>query len=441
MPFSRQLEFSSNHECIFSAHITKEINMKTLPNTTVPSVELNPIIPLSRRHAVFSLIAASLSLHGCGGGGGAGGGGVAGVGSGGTGSFSVGVVTGFGSIIVNGVRYDDSVSSITDDDGVSLSSSDLKLGTVVAIRGSSINTINGRSSSVASAIRTGTELKGIVDSVAATSFVVLGQTINVNASTIYAPSLAGLASLRAGDFVEIHGFTDVQNNTVMAGLIERKSNLSQYRLTGKVSALNTTARTFNIGSLQISYAGADVRVTLADGAVVRVRLETTPASGVRTALRVQNADFATTPTDDIGEAEVHGVITEFTSISNFKVNGLMVAASPSTTYPDGTSGLRLGSRVEIKGSLSAAVLNASTIKIEDIAEVEAVENELIGPISALDTAAKTFVVRNVTVDYSAASTSFVNGTEANLANGRTVQAKGRISPTNGRLLPSRIQFE
>ena len=52
--------------------------------------------------------AIALGLSACGGGGD-----VAGVGQGGTGAFSVGPITGLGSIIVNGIRYDDSRASIS----------------------------------------------------------------------------------------------------------------------------------------------------------------------------------------------------------------------------------------------------------------------------------------------------------------------------------------
>ncbi|MFN7288027.1 MAG: hypothetical protein ACK5SV_02725, partial [Burkholderiales bacterium] len=62
--------------------------------------------PLSntRRLVLFGLAAGAAQVAGCGGGGGD----LAGIGSGGTGSFTTGVITGLGSIIVNGVRYDDS---------------------------------------------------------------------------------------------------------------------------------------------------------------------------------------------------------------------------------------------------------------------------------------------------------------------------------------------
>ena len=60
---------------------------------------------------ILGLLAA-LTIAACGGGSDS-----AAVGSGGTGSFSVGTITGFGSVFVNGQRYDDSSASVSDEDG------------------------------------------------------------------------------------------------------------------------------------------------------------------------------------------------------------------------------------------------------------------------------------------------------------------------------------
>ena len=85
----------------------------------------------TRRHALLALLGTAL-LPACGGGTD-----VAGVSSGGTGSFTSGTITGLGSVIVNGIRYDDSTASVTIG-GVSSAASALQLGMVVRIQGSAI---------------------------------------------------------------------------------------------------------------------------------------------------------------------------------------------------------------------------------------------------------------------------------------------------------------
>lgn len=89
-----------------------------------------PAIPPNRREALMALLGTAL-LPACGGGGT----GLAGISSGGTGSFTTGVVVGLGSVIVNGIRYDDRSATVRLNGGVG-QPGDLQLGMVVRIQGS-----------------------------------------------------------------------------------------------------------------------------------------------------------------------------------------------------------------------------------------------------------------------------------------------------------------
>ncbi len=405
-------------------------------STIYPHAQPRATTIRTRREALLGLLAcssASMWLSACGGGGGS----VAGVTSGGTGAFSLGAITGLGSIIVNGVRYDDSSASISDDDGRTLSRSDLQIGVVVGVQ--TTTPVSGTSATASRITAISSELKGPIDSIdlANSRFTVLGQTVLVNAATVFELGLSGLSALAVNNLVQVHGFTDAANNTVQASRIERKSNLAEYRLTGRVA--NLTGTTFQIGSLSISFAAADVRVAPANGLTLRVRLQPTPASGTRTATRIQAAeDGLNVPTADLS-GEIEGTITSFTSINAFRVNGVSVVTTSSTVYRDGTAGIVLGARVEVKGSLLNSVLTATLVKIEDSNQAD--ENELFGSISALNTTAKTFVVRGITVDYSPAGIEFRDGLATDLANGRQVEVKGRLQAATGQLLASRIKFE
>jgi hypothetical protein len=394
----------------------------------------------TRRDGLIALLGGVAALAGCGGGGGDG---VASVGSGGTGSFSSGVIAGFGSIIVNGVRFDDSQATITDDDGARRSSADLKLGMVVAITGSGVTAGATGSTATASSINFGSELRGPIDSVAAQSLVVLGQTVQVRATTIFDSIAGGLAGLAAGQLVEVHGFVDPASNQIIATRIEREDNADTFKLQGQVQSLNTTARTFSIGALSISYAGiaaADLPANLANGLLVRVRLAPTPATGTRTATRVRGAGRNL---EDRDEAEVEGTVTSFTSNASFSVNGVTVDAA-NATFTRGTTGLRVGARIEVKGRVVNGVLVAATVKLEDDNELDREEFELHGTVSNLDTAARTFVVRGVTVSY-AGNVRFDNGSAANLAslNGvaPSVEVKGSFNAATNSVAATRIEFE
>ena len=100
------------------------------------------------------------SIGGCGGG----------VGTEGTGTFSSvgsGPITGFGSIVVGGVRYDDSGASVSDDDGNSTDRSQLALGMVVDVEGGAITTsADGTTlSATATRVRTRRALLGPADAI------------------------------------------------------------------------------------------------------------------------------------------------------------------------------------------------------------------------------------------------------------------------------------
>ena len=389
-------------------------NAKQIPSTASKK-------GITRREGMMlTVLGSALLMAGCGGGGGgspAGGGTV-----GAAGSSASGAITGFGSIIVGGVRFDDSAASILDDDGGSLKSGDLKLGIVVRIKGGK-KTDDGTSIRAnADSIEVHSELQGPVDSVTPTSIVVLGQTVKISATTFFEDGITA-ATLVAGTIVEVHGFVDPATNTLTATRIERKPNAKVFKLQGTISALNTATKTFTIGTLTISYLTAVLpsSLTLANGSVVRVRLALTPLTGTRTALKVQKFEIEQ---EDRNEAEVEGIVTAFDSSTRFSVNGLPVNAS-AVVVP---AGVKLGARVEVEGSIVNGVLVAKKVELEG--GEDAAKFEFHGPLSLLNTTTKTFELRGMTVNYDSATTFSVGVTASSLVNGLNIEVKGKRSAGN-----------
>src|SRR4051812_46921799 len=88
----------------------------------------------------IQLVAATALLAGCGGGGGDAATSPLGGSSSSSGtSFAAGTIAGFGSVIVNGVRFDDSKAKVSDDDGGAAASSALRLGMQVEIQGGAVS--------------------------------------------------------------------------------------------------------------------------------------------------------------------------------------------------------------------------------------------------------------------------------------------------------------
>ena len=166
---------------------------------------------------------------------------------------STGRVTGFGSVYVNGVKFNTSsttkISNDDVDDGEVIAENDLKVGNVVEVKGTSDDAANANAQSIEMA----SEVKGPVDNVfnaATKTLVVMGQTILINNNTAIDNNIGpnGLGDLKVGDLVEVHGFRDGTGN-IVATRIERQGAVAKFRVRGNISALNGAAKTFKIGNL------------------------------------------------------------------------------------------------------------------------------------------------------------------------------------------------
>ena len=390
---------------------------------------------------LLQLAAAAALLAGCGGGGDAGTSAFGTGSSGGsTSSFAAGAISGFGSVIVNGVRFDDSTAKVSDDDGHAADSSALRLGMRVEIQGGAVSDDGTGPRAAAKEIRFGSELVGPVSAVdiAAKSLVVLGQTVLVVDTTVIDNRLVGgFAAITVGSVLEVHGTRDAATGTITATRIEPTAAAAGFKLRGVVAGLDTTAKTFTIGPALVSYAGVSpVPPNLANGLMVRVRVQAAQVAGAWVATRI---DVAAPRVDDADEAEIEGSITAFTSSASFSVNGIVVDASHAT-FPQGTAGLALGAQVEVHGTSSNGVVTASRVEIEDQAQRHAEGFELHGAITTLDSGAKTFVLRGVTVSYGGAAVDFRKGTEAQLAVGARVEVRGTLSADGTMLQAMRISF-
>ena len=376
----------------------------------------------------------ALVLAGCGGG----------VDSGGTGTvpatYASGPITGFGSVIVNGVRFDDSTAVVTDEEGAQSSRDKLRLGMITEIRGSAIDNTTGTAISTASSIVFGSDILGRIDSIdlSAKRLVVLGQSVDVNTTVYDRESLSGgLPALVVGDVVEVYALYDAATGGYTATRIERKDAVATYRLRGVVSQLDVVAKAFNIGSERISYAGfTGAFVTPSNGSFVRVRLN--PVK-VRSLWLVAGLKDGTPKPGERDEVRLEGRVNSFDSQAQFSVNGVAVNASGVPPL----AGLALGVRVEVEGTASSGVLMASKLEIETEDGVEKREVKLLGLITSVDAANLRFVLRDETVSYTltGSATKFDNGTAANLAPGVNVEARGVMSADRTRLLAARITFK
>jgi hypothetical protein len=355
-------------------------------------------------------------------------------------SFSTGPISGLGSIIVNGVRFDDSAARIEDDDdGSTHSSRELKLGMMVEVQSSTIDDSSLRAA--ATLVRFGSEIVGRVTAIdpAAQTLRMLDQTIEVRSNTVFDDSLAGgFAALAVGQVLEIHALFDASSNRYVATRIEDKANALLFRLRGRISALDTAAKTFRIGDAVVNYGSvpAGELPTLADGLRVRVRLQTTQVAGQWVAVTVRTG---VRRVDDIADARIRGMVTAFTSAQQFEVQGIPVDATNAVFDPSAAA-VRLGAVVEVRGRAAAGTIIASRVKLIDRQGDDWQRVELHGNVSALDTAAQTFMLRDVRVNYSRVI-EWKDGRPADLADGKPLEVKGVWSEDRRVLFAVVVKFE
>lgn len=390
-------------------------------------------------HRLFNLVragAVALLLAACGGGVETGGTGATG------GSYVEGPITGFGSIIVGGVRFDDSGARVEDADGSGRSRDELRLGMRVEVESGAI-TDDGRGGRIATAtrVRFASDLLGPVTAADASGalIAVLGQIVRVTQATVVDGAPGGAGSLSVGDIVEVHGFIDpgALIDRYVATRIERRSDTpAAYRVRGLVRDLVAAPPSLRIGAQTFDLAATGVPEGVANGQLVRMTVATTQVAGrwPVTAIAIDTRRII-----DRDEAEVEGLITSLTSSTRFRVNGIDVDAS-AANFVDGSIGIVLGARVKVRGRSEAGTLIAATVDLRSDDDAFNDGVDLRETITDLNTGAQTFRVRGITVFYGNGP-EFRNGSASDLGNGRRVRVRGFLSPDRTRAIATRIEFE
>lgn len=282
---------------------------------------------------------------------------------------SQGTITGFGSVIVNGVRYDTGSATITVDGSPAIET-DLSVGQIVVVRGTIDD--DGTTGTAAS-VAFDDAVEGPIESIdlASDSMMVLGQTVLVNSDTVYEDDInpESLEGLNVGDIVEVSGNIDA-NGAIVATYIELEDAGSDFEVTGFAMNVDSGALTFSINDLVVDYSMASLddfpNGGPENGQLLEAKGSTFGGAGELIATEVEfkgdDLDF-----DDGDEAEIEGFITRFDSATDFDVNGVAVTTTASTEYENGSSAdLALNVKVEVDGEVNAAgVLVADEVEFEE----------------------------------------------------------------------------
>jgi hypothetical protein len=366
------------------------------------------IAQATRRHmatfsAVGTLALSSALLVACGGGGGVSGGGTGAAPATTVTGLSVGTVTGKGSTIVNGVRFDDSSADVRgEDDSTGHSGDDVKVGMEVEIE-HGVVTCPTATLTVATCdvtpVATATHMSFGNNSIVApisnfvagsatstpptfASFDLLG--LHVVTTALTTVSLEGAAGLANGVIVEVNGSYDSVAKVTTATRVEVKPAGTGMRLRG---VLNIAASTIDGKLVDLSGLSVADTATLngLNGQVVRVKVDTSATPKVLSFKSTQRK------LDDKfkgKEAELEGVIAGFdsatTGVVKFNLRGAPVSVSttPTALITQATiTALQNGARVEVEGTVdSAGVLVASKVQLHTETNDALVEFEFHGRI-------------------------------------------------------------
>ena len=309
----------------------------------------------------------------------------------------VGPITGFGSVIVNGVPFDTAAASVSMDDEPG-TVSDLRIGMIVSI-GGTIDTATGAAQ--AREIRFLDDAEGPVSSIDRTggSFVLLGRTVHVDELTMFEDTT--FETLAEGNVVQVSGLWRSQEQ-IQATHVHRTANAFAAGMTmqvkGEISGLDIGNQRFNIGTQSCDYSAAMLELggaDLANGMYVQVTSTAMIQNGHMLANMVQARDR---DRDRYrlcaGEClyELIGYVTTYESATNFEVDGQAVTTTPTTVYVNGTvDTLALDVKVSIDGTLDAAgVLVAERIvfHLPSLVEIKA-------DVDALDSGTEELTVLGV----------------------------------------------
>jgi Domain of unknown function (DUF5666) len=316
---------------------------------------------LWKRRAQLSLMLMVAFAIGCSGGGGESPSTAQGV----TSVASEGPIAGFGSVIMNGVRWNTDSASF-EVDGRSGSQSDLGVGMVVRVEGERFSDGTARADRVIFEPRLRGPIRRI-DNLGPDSraLEIFGLRAFVSRAETRFDGTS-LDSLSLDTVVDLSGFVNAEGDLEVTHLRQRGGpvvNVTEVKLFGRVAGL--AGGSFILGTSEILFDNATAIDDfgpggLRDGLEVRVEgtlLANDDIQALEIETRRRGGD------DRFGETEIQGVVTDFAGLGSFRVAGQQVDASRATFEPADTALLKDGVRVEVEGPInSAGVLVAEKVK-------------------------------------------------------------------------------
>ena len=355
-----------------------------------------------------------------------------GVGTGGTGIVN-GAISGLGSIIVEGVRYDDSQATLVRLPDLlnseTLSLSDLQVGQYASLEFDASGTM------VRANIQS--QLVGPVGSISAANgrFAVWGQTVSINVNPDVGPvtvfsGYAGLAAVSPLDRVQVYGALQVDptnsaRDVIRATRVERLADATTLpaRVTG--TARTSANGTWTLSTIPLDTGSAVIapeNQKIADGDVVTAVIAwPQPASAVVTSLKASAVRIIGLGDATAGSARLSGIVTTRPDGQMLLQGVPLDVSAPSFAALRDT--VRNGTYVTLVGTINRST-GALVVDAAEMVPAGGRPMELWGSVTSLLNQ-DSFSVRGMWINARAAQ--WVGGAAANLANGSYVEITGSVT--------------
>jgi hypothetical protein len=392
-------------------------------------------------------IALTMGVSGlvaCGGGGGDD---VAGIG--GTGITASGSISGFGSIYVNGVKYETAGSSITINGNDALNGQDdLDLGMVVRVTGD-LN--NDGLTGTASSVEYDSSLKGPVTLAATTSSTTTELTIfdvpvlvSSVSTTLKGISFSDLTSTVIPYDVEVSGYYDTTASepVLRATHLEYIGVASNVKVKGFVHSI-TPATLF---SLDVNGDGTPDRDVETAGIVSGLYADQlSPGDYVEVTALTDNSTINASTVeledgvlgDANGDASLEGIVTSLDSPlpGSFVLNGVTVNYGSANFEPASlATTIANGMQVEVEGTLiGGTILNAEEVEAEDELELIA----FVSAIPSVDTIRLSYFPG--TIDIDTVGADFDSGISVNDTLNNYVKVEGYLG-VDGSIVATQVEL-
>lgn len=371
-------------------------------------------------------------------------------GASGSGSASAsGTVTGFGSIIVNGKRFETEGTSVSVDGQPSsqcmvspANRCGLQEGMTVEVSGS----FSGSTNRAVNIVQDDT-LDGPITSVdgANSQFAVLGQTVLVDDTTKFDSGL-NFAALTVGNVVEVSGFLK-SDGVIVASFIERKALVGDCSLTCEVKGVaknhNHATTRFEIGGLTVIYNNTTVidnSLPLPNGSnwnnlFVEVKGVSLVGSTL-TVTRVERENDGVGNGNVVDKFEVEGFVTQAGTangnVIDFTIGTTPIRTTANTEFRGGTvDEIVVGAKMSAEGRFDGSTLIARHVKFHASVRLE-------GDATVSGNTLTFAGLPGVTITANS-QTELKDAAFLNDLNGNHVRVRGRVTGTNT-VIATRIEL-